>query len=162
MKIVIFLISSLFLYAHSDTILTKFTSSTEYTSGYSDENISSGLKYAEPDDENFEEELYNSSDEGSDTFDQEYETEDEQYENEYEGHYTPDDNPVTWDEDPDNYPLETPDTYENVDDEEVQSPTNYNYVPEGACAICRDGTYSFSRNRRGTCSHHGGVAEWLK
>lgn len=76
--------------------------------------------------------------------------------------YTPDSNPATWDEDPNNYPLETPDTYKNVDNEEVQSPTNYNDIPEGASAICRDGTYSFSRNRRGTCSHHGGVAKWLK
>lgn len=31
----------------------------------------------------------------------------------------------------------------------------------GATAICRDGTYSFSQHRRGTCSHHGGVAQWL-
>lgn len=29
-------------------------------------------------------------------------------------------------------------------------------------AICRDGTYSFSAHRRGTCSHHGGVARWLR
>lgn len=33
--------------------------------------------------------------------------------------------------------------------------------PAGASAICRDGTYSYSRSRRGTCSHHGGVAQWL-
>jgi uncharacterized protein YraI len=33
--------------------------------------------------------------------------------------------------------------------------------PAGATARCRDGTYSFSRTRRGTCSHHGGVAQWL-
>lgn len=33
--------------------------------------------------------------------------------------------------------------------------------PAGASAICRDGTYSYSRNRRGTCSWHGGVAQWL-
>jgi len=32
----------------------------------------------------------------------------------------------------------------------------------GATAICRDGTYSFSAHRRGTCSHHGGVARWLR
>ncbi|MEI9899153.1 MAG: DUF3761 domain-containing protein [Hyphomicrobium sp.] len=31
----------------------------------------------------------------------------------------------------------------------------------GASANCRDGTYSFSQSRRGTCSHHGGVAAWL-
>jgi hypothetical protein len=34
-------------------------------------------------------------------------------------------------------------------------------IPSGASARCRDGTYSYSRNRRGTCSHHGGVAQWL-
>lgn len=34
-------------------------------------------------------------------------------------------------------------------------------APSGASARCRDGTYSYSRNRRGTCSHHGGVREWL-
>ena len=28
-------------------------------------------------------------------------------------------------------------------------------------ARCNDGTYSYSRNRRGTCSHHGGVAYWF-
>lgn len=28
-------------------------------------------------------------------------------------------------------------------------------------AICRDGAYSCSLNRAGTCSHHGGVARWL-
>ena len=51
--------------------------------------------------------------------------------------------------------------YINVDGYRVQSPTYYNSVPAGATALCRDGTYSFSRNRRGTCSHHGGVARWL-
>lgn len=33
--------------------------------------------------------------------------------------------------------------------------------PSGASAVCRDGSVSFSASRRGTCSHHGGVAEWL-
>ncbi|MGH8258105.1 MAG: DUF3761 domain-containing protein [Steroidobacteraceae bacterium] len=33
--------------------------------------------------------------------------------------------------------------------------------PPGATAECRDGTYSFSQHRRGTCSHHGGVANWV-
>ncbi len=28
-------------------------------------------------------------------------------------------------------------------------------------AICRDGTYSYSHNRRGTCSWHGGVKKWF-
>lgn len=89
------------------------------------------------------------------------ETERNHDEREDQIHYTPDNNPVTWDEDPDNFPLEPPDTYTNVDDEEVQSPTYYRYIPKGACAICGDGTYSFSKNRRGTCSRHGGVAVWL-
>jgi len=31
----------------------------------------------------------------------------------------------------------------------------------GATAICRDGTYSYSQSRQGTCSRHGGVARWL-
>jgi hypothetical protein len=35
-------------------------------------------------------------------------------------------------------------------------------APPGATARCRDGTYSFSQSRRGTCSHHGGVAKWLR
>src|SRR5438309_6018529 len=34
-------------------------------------------------------------------------------------------------------------------------------APVGATARCRDGTYSFSKHRSGTCSHHGGVASWL-
>jgi hypothetical protein len=34
-------------------------------------------------------------------------------------------------------------------------------IPAGASARCRDGTYSFSEHRRGTCSHHSGVAAWL-
>lgn len=31
----------------------------------------------------------------------------------------------------------------------------------GPTARCRDGTYSYSQHRSGTCSHHGGVAQWL-
>lgn len=34
-------------------------------------------------------------------------------------------------------------------------------APKGATALCADGTFSFSQHRRGTCSHHGGVKEWL-
>jgi hypothetical protein len=30
-----------------------------------------------------------------------------------------------------------------------------------ATARCKDGTLSYSKNRSGTCSQHGGVAEWL-
>jgi hypothetical protein len=35
-------------------------------------------------------------------------------------------------------------------------------VPADATARCREGTYSFSKSRQGTCSNHGGVAEWLE
>ncbi|HTV85450.1 MAG TPA: DUF3761 domain-containing protein [Dyella sp.] len=35
-------------------------------------------------------------------------------------------------------------------------------APAGASAQCRDGSYSFSLHHSGTCSHHGGVARWLK
>jgi len=51
--------------------------------------------------------------------------------------------------------------YTNVNDNTVQSPTKYDKQPQGATAQCADGTYSFSQHRRGTCSHHGGVAKWL-
>jgi hypothetical protein len=31
-----------------------------------------------------------------------------------------------------------------------------------ASAVCNDGTLSYSQHRSGTCSHHGGVRQWLK
>jgi Protein of unknown function (DUF3761) len=31
---------------------------------------------------------------------------------------------------------------------------------QGVSAICNDGTYSYSKTRSGTCSHHGGVRVW--
>jgi len=51
--------------------------------------------------------------------------------------------------------------YKNSAGEKIQSPTYYETPPAGATALCRDGTYSFSTSRRGTCSHHGGVKKWL-
>ena len=51
--------------------------------------------------------------------------------------------------------------YTNSSGQCVQSPTYYSSAPRGATARCVDGTYSFSKNRKGTCSHHGGVAQWL-
>ena len=36
-----------------------------------------------------------------------------------------------------------------------------NTNPAGATAKCKDGTYSKSQHRTGTCSKHGGVADWL-
>jgi hypothetical protein len=52
-------------------------------------------------------------------------------------------------------------TYVNSKGQTVPRPENCSAPPKGATARCRDGTYSFSRTRRGTCSHHGGVAKWL-
>ncbi|MBQ0016422.1 MAG: DUF3761 domain-containing protein [Bacteroidales bacterium] len=51
--------------------------------------------------------------------------------------------------------------YTNSYGRRVQSPTRYSSAPAGATALCRDGSYSFSQSRRGTCSHHGGVARWF-
>src|SRR5205085_938639 len=53
-------------------------------------------------------------------------------------------------------------SYINVDGQRVPSPVFSSTAPAGASARCRDGSYSFSQHRRGTCSHHGGVAEWLR
>ena len=52
--------------------------------------------------------------------------------------------------------------YTNSNGQQVHSPAySSGGVPAGATAVCRDGTYSFSQHRSGTCSHHGGVAKWL-
>lgn len=53
------------------------------------------------------------------------------------------------------------DTYTNSAGNQVQRPIYSDSIPAGASAQCKDGTYSFSQSRRGTCSGHGGVAEWL-
>jgi hypothetical protein len=49
-----------------------------------------------------------------------------------------------------------------------RSPTSSSKQPSagtgdaaGATAKCKDGTYSHSKHHQGTCSHHGGVAQWL-
>jgi hypothetical protein len=52
-------------------------------------------------------------------------------------------------------------TYVNSKSQIVQRPENCSGPPQGAAALCRDGTYSFSKTRRGTCSHHGGAGKWL-
>jgi PAB1-binding protein PBP1 len=51
--------------------------------------------------------------------------------------------------------------YTNSAGNEIHSPAYSDSVPSGATAKCGDGTYSFSASRRGTCSHHGGVDQWL-
>lgn len=64
---------------------------------------------------------------------------------------------------PDEASLSNHDTYTNRDGNTVHAPARSlsGKAPEGATARCRDGTYSFSRHRSGTCSRHGGVAQWL-
>src|ERR1700730_16800752 len=54
--------------------------------------------------------------------------------------------------------------YVNKDKQIIHSPskTVTGKAPSGASAPCGDGSYSFSRHHRGTCSHHGGVARWLR
>jgi Protein of unknown function (DUF3761) len=52
-------------------------------------------------------------------------------------------------------------SYVNVDGNCISGPVAAPSAPAGATAKCRDGTYSFSQHRSGTCSHHGGVATWL-
>lgn len=60
-------------------------------------------------------------------------------------------------------PLSNNNYYTNSSGNTVHAPAHSEdgSVPAGASARCRDGTYSFSQHNRGTCSHHGGVAEWL-
>jgi hypothetical protein len=59
--------------------------------------------------------------------------------------------------------LQTHGHYKNKSGQEVHSPAKSvdDKIPTGASAKCRDGSYSFSKNHRGTCSHHGGVAGWM-
>ena len=51
----------------------------------------------------------------------------------------------------------------NSDGNVVHSPaySTDGQAPAGATAKCNDGTYSFSQHHSGTCSGHGGVANWL-
>jgi hypothetical protein len=42
------------------------------------------------------------------------------------------------------------------------TPKPKTYSSYGPSAICRDGSFSYSQSRRGTCSWHGGVSTWLK
>jgi hypothetical protein len=54
-----------------------------------------------------------------------------------------------------------PHYYTNSDGQRVKSPVQAPSAPAGATARCRDGSWSSSKHRQGTCSHHGGVASWL-
>jgi hypothetical protein len=60
-------------------------------------------------------------------------------------------------------PVEAGRGYINSRGQWIPSPTQTldGQPPTGSTARCRDGSYSFSQSRRGTCSWHGGVAQWL-
>jgi Protein of unknown function (DUF3761) len=64
---------------------------------------------------------------------------------------------------PDEANLSNHNTYINRDGNTVHAPARSlsGKAPQGASARCRDGTYSFSQHHSGTCSRHGGVADWL-
>ena len=53
-------------------------------------------------------------------------------------------------------------TYTNSKGVTITSPTRSITAPKDATALCKDGTYSFSKSRKGTCSGHRGVKKWLK
>ncbi|KFU81399.1 hypothetical protein BB31_11045 [Amycolatopsis lurida NRRL 2430] len=53
------------------------------------------------------------------------------------------------------------DYYRNTDGVCVHRPSAGPGAADGATALCKDGSYSYSQNRRGTCSGHGGVRTWL-
>jgi len=64
---------------------------------------------------------------------------------------------------PDEAQLQSHGHYTNKSGQDVHSPAKSvdGKVPVGASAKCRDGSYSFSKHHRGTCSGHGGVGSWL-
>ncbi|MEB3052356.1 DUF1524 domain-containing protein [Mycolicibacter sp. MYC123] len=51
--------------------------------------------------------------------------------------------------------------YVNVRGECVSFPADFDSPPAGVNALCRDGAYSFSNHRKGSCARHGGVARWM-
>lgn len=51
--------------------------------------------------------------------------------------------------------------YRSSDGSEVHDPTRETNAAYGTpTADCRDGTHSYSHHHSGTCSGHGGVANW--
>jgi hypothetical protein len=51
--------------------------------------------------------------------------------------------------------------YTNSSGNKIHIPVVKEVAPIGSTALYRDMTYSYSQHRRGTCSHHGGVKNWL-
>jgi len=54
----------------------------------------------------------------------------------------------------------TPGYYLNAEGQQVHRPECVTTHQPGETAICNDGSHSFSKRHAGTCSHHGGVAQW--
>ena len=53
--------------------------------------------------------------------------------------------------------------YVNRDGHEEHAPSlSKAGIPRRASALCRNGYYSFSEHRDGTCSHRHGVQSWIK
>ena len=51
-------------------------------------------------------------------------------------------------------------TYVNSNGEVVHSPSCGKPSEGHETAICGDGSHSYSKHHRGTCSRHGGVGKW--
>ena len=66
--------------------------------------------------------------------------------------------------DPNEAQLSSHDHYKNKSGQIVHSPakSKTGKAPANATAQCRDNSYSFSQHHRGTCSGHGGVAQWMQ
>ena len=41
-------------------------------------------------------------------------------------------------------------------------PANVTPMPEGATALCKDGTWTKTHNRTGACASHKGIVRWLQ
>jgi hypothetical protein len=70
---------------------------------------------------------------------------------------------ITQTSQPNESDLQEHNRYTNKSGNTVHSPSHSKSgaIPNGATAQCGDGSYSFSQSHRGTCSHHGGVGQWL-
>lgn len=63
------------------------------------------------------------------------------------------------------FPLPTfasSDYYINSSGVKVHVPVQTTNAPATATAQCKDGSYSYSLHKRGTCNGHRGVKKWLK